>query len=553
METSRPDFSLARRLRWLMLSRVVTITFLLVTTVVVQFRDVGGQADTAIPALYVLIGATYFLTFVYAVFLPRWVPENIQAYLQILGDILIFTVVIYLTGGLESVFSFLYILAVINAGVLLRTRGALIAASVSAILYGGLLDLHYYNYISPYLTRFSYFDYYRATDILITILVNMGAFYLVAFLIGYLARQAEESRIKLAQRQTDLERLEDLSERIIQSMDSGLITLGPRGEILSFNAAAEQLTGFHYGQVRGSPFTLVFPGLDLPGDIEAGPSPGRVWSWTYQRPDGQRFFLDFHLLSLRDRSGASLGRLLVFQDKTQIRQMEEEIERIERLAVLGELAAGIAHEIRNPLASMSGSFQLLANDIECTGDQKRLMGIIRREMERLNHIVTDFLLFARPRPGDKVPIDLSRTIEDILNMFQHQANLNEKIRLIRNIIPGLWIIFDRQQLEQVMWNLLQNAVEAMSQGGRLTVTVSRPEKPASMAAVAVADTGPGISTQDLPRIWDPFFTTKIGGSGLGLAIVFRILEGGGGRIEVSSSPGQGTTFTLLLPLARRSD
>lgn len=546
---NRTATDLGRRLRWLMLFRVVTATFLLGTTIMVQFRQVGGVSDTALSALYALIGAIYFLTFVSAVVLPLLMGEHLQAYVQIVGDILITTAVIYLTGGLESAFSFMYILTIINAGLLLKTRGAVLTASFSAILYGALLDLHYYRYISPYLTRFSYLDHYRATDIIITILVNMGAFYLVAVLSGYLSRQAEESRLELQMRESDLERLEDLNESIIQSIDTGLMTLDSSGRIWSFNAAAERITGFEYARVKGRHYTEVFPDLLLGDDPGATTDLAPKWSWNYRGPGGREMILDLGLLGLKDRSNVTWGRLLVFEDRTRMKQMEEEVKRVERLAAIGEMAAGIAHEIRNPLASMSGSFQMLEADLNKEGDQGRLVVIMRREMDRLNHIVNDFLSFARPRTASPVAINLSHVVDELLRMFAQQLGPDGNVKLVKKIKPEVMVLFDRHQIEQIMWNLLRNALEAMPFEGNLTVLVDQTGELPPMGYVRVSDTGPGISPDDMDRLFDPFFTTKAQGSGLGLSIVYRLLERGGGRIDVTSRHAEGAAFTIFLPLA----
>lgn len=540
--------SLANQIRWLMFFRVVTTTFLLVTTIVVEFRHAGAAADTALTALYGLIFSIYVLTVIYALILPRLAGEKVQAYIQIVGDLLATTAIIYLTGGLESIFSFMYILYIINAGILLKIRGAVMAASISAILYGALLDLHYYRYVSPYMTKFSYLDHYRATDILNMILVNMGAFYLVAFLAGYLSKQAEESRQKLAQRQLDLERLKKLNESIIQSIDSGLMTLGPGGEVLSFNPAAEIITGIQSSDIVNRPYREVFPEIELPLPVQGDPDQKPTWSWVYSRADGQEFFLDLALLSLRDLSGVDWGRLLVFQDRTHVRKMEEQVKKNERLAVVGELAAGIAHEIRNPLAAISGSFQMLESDLNLEGDQGRLSTIIRREMAHLEHIVNEFLLFARPQKGKPVPFNLSRSMADYLRMFKNQQGLSDSIIVRIEIDQEVWVLFDEHQLEQIMWNLLRNATEAMADGGELTVGLRTSGDDYPMAILTVSDTGHGISPEDIDRIFDPFFTSKEGGNGLGLSIVFRILENGGGFIDVDSTPNAGTTFTVHLPL-----
>ncbi|MFH1136770.1 MAG: ATP-binding protein [Pseudomonadota bacterium] len=546
---SDPENPLARQLKWLMFFRVVTATFLLAATVLVQYRSPQHASEQALPALYGLICLIYFVTFLFALVLPRLAGEVLQAHIQITTDVLVTTGIIYLTGGLESIFSFLYLLHIINAGLLIKIRGAILTASLSAILYGGLLDLHYYRYIAPLQTKYSFLDHYQATDILNRILVNMGAFFLVGVLAGYLSKQSEETKRKLAESRSDVERLEDLNESIIQSIDAGLATLGPGGEIVSFNPAAEAITGLTLAQVKGLHHRLVFPQLALP-DETGGPGGVAVsWNWTYVRRDGEKFNLEVDLLGLMDRARRPWGRLLVFKDRTRLRRMEEDVARIEKLAAIGELAAGIAHEIRNPLASISGSFQMLENNFQPEGAQGRLIAIIRRELERLNQIVNDFLLFARPRPGERMEMDLSKTVEDNLRIFQGQAGLEPLLAIGSRIAPGLRVLFDRHQMEQVMWNLLRNAIEAMPGGGRLTVRVEVDPEDRRMALVSVADTGPGIPLENRTKIFDPFFTTKEGGVGLGLAIVSRILENGGGRIEIGFPPGQGTIFKVRVPLA----
>lgn len=551
MENSKSEQNLVGQLRWLMIFRVITTTFLLGTTIIVQWRQPGRAYDTALIALYALIGSTYFLAVIYAVILPRFMTPTVQAYTQIIGDIIITTMVIYLTGGFESIFSFMYILAVINAGILLKTRGGMIAASMSVIFFGSLLDLHYYNYIHPYYTRSIHQAqvFFQPADVLFKILINGIAFYLVAVLTGYLSQQVEESRLKLAAKESDFERLERLNESIIQSIDSGLMTLGSQGEILSLNPVGERITGLNYLKVRGRPYAEIFPQLKIPDDPGSGQVRRRSWSMIFNRDDGQEFFLELALLGLRDQSGADSGRLLVFQDKTRIHQMEEEVKRIEKLAMVGELAAGIAHEIRNPLASLSGSFQMLEADIQGRPDQERLLDIIRREMDHLSHIVNDFVMFARPRSGGAARIDLSRIVEDNLKMFERQAGLDDRIKIAGDIRPGVRVLVDPHQLEQVMWNLLHNAIEAMPDGGRLTVKVGVSPDDSGSAEITVKDTGQGIDPDDLPRIFDPFFTTKARGSGLGLSIVFRILEENGGKISVFSQPGHGAAFTVHLPLS----
>ncbi|MBU2551074.1 MAG: PAS domain S-box protein [Proteobacteria bacterium] len=552
MKEERQESSLGRQLRLLMFFRVVTTTFLLGTTVVIQLREAESVQDPTLTALYVLIVSVYLLTFIYALVLPRFLSETGQAYIQIAGDILWTTWVIYLTGGLESTFSFMYILAVINSGILLEIRGAVLAASLSSIAYGLLLDLQFYGYIHPFLTRFGHPYFFRAADVLNKILVNMGAFYLVGVLSGYLARQMTESREKLAAQQTDLDRLTGLNESIVESIESGLMTLGLNGDVLFLNPAAERITGWRFAQIRGRPYRTVFPELNLDERENLPPGQTSYFYWTYHRSDGEELYLEGALTNIEDPVGSVWAHLLVFQDKTRIRRMEAEVKRVEKLALVGEMAASIAHEIRNPLASMSGSFQMLKAEYETESDRKRLLAIIGRELARLNNLVNDFLMFARPHPGVPAPVDLARLIEDNLRMFTNQAGQKGEIRIELDLQPGLMVYFDPHHLEQIMWNLLKNAAEAMPGGGVLYLTTGQDEEFPDSAVLAVGDTGPGIDPKDLPHIFDPFYTTKERGSGLGLSIVCRILEGGGGRIEADSRPGQGAWFTIFLPVYTES-
>jgi len=251
---------------------------------------------------------------------------------------------------------------------------------------------------------------------------------------------------------------------------------------------------------------------------------------------------------LSDGSELNLEWLLVFQDKSQIHQMEEEVKRVEKLAAVGEVAASIAHEIRTPLASMSGSIQLLESELKENSEQDPLMRIIRREMERLENVVQDFLLFARPKTGNPSCLALYETVRQIVREFTNQDHSSNRITVNTDIQDGLSIIFDHHQFEQVLWNLLLNASEAMDQGGDILITAEKDEQDSSMGRLEVCDNGPGIASGDMPHVFDPFFTTKEKGNGLGLSIVSRIVENGGGHIGADSQPGSGTTFTILLPL-----
>ncbi|MBW2093101.1 MAG: PAS domain S-box protein, partial [Deltaproteobacteria bacterium] len=286
---SDPRQNPGAKLRLLMFFRVLIITFLLGATVVVQLRDPWGIINISLTGLYALIVIVYLLTFFYALILPRFISVTIQAYIQSIGDVLMITAIIYLTGGIESIFSFMYILAIINASFILYRKGAFLVASFSIITYGLILDLQYYQYITPFYTRLALPSYSLASDVFYRILINMCAFYLVAYLSGYLSYQVEETRRKLVAKETDFKRLEGLNESIINSIDAGLMTLGSNGEILSFNPAAERITGYAFTEVHDQPFTTIFPDLRLPELNISGHPSSQPWSYTYTRPDGQIF------------------------------------------------------------------------------------------------------------------------------------------------------------------------------------------------------------------------------------------------------------------------
>ncbi|MBW1708682.1 MAG: PAS domain-containing protein [Deltaproteobacteria bacterium] len=544
---SDPKHTPTAKLRLLMFFRVLIITFLLGATVVVQLRDPWGAVNVSLTGLYIIIIAIYLLTFFYVLILPRFTPVRIQAYIQSIGDVLMITGIIYLTGGIESIFSFMYIWAIINASFILYRKGAFLIASFSIITYGLILDLQYYQYITPFYTRLDSPTYSLASDVLYRILINLCAFYLVAYLSGYLSSQVEDTQRRLQAKETDLKRLEDLNDSIVKSIESGLMTLDLNGRILSCNPAAERITGFTSNQIKSHLYTRIFKDLSLPAlsdseDIKTQPVP-----YIFTRPDGQPLYLEISLQGLKDSANINWGRLLVFQDKTRIHQMEEEVQRVGKLAAAGEVAAGIAHEIRNPLASMSGSIQMLEAELKGKKDHAPLIKIIRREMDRLENIVRDFLLFARPRSGNPVHVNLLQATQDIINDFNRQVEQKDAATLIAVNCSEVFIHFDPLQFEQIMWNLLLNAKDAIADGGSISVALEPDEVKKGMARVIVSDTGHGIPEVDLPHIFDLFYTTKERGTGLGLPIVSRILEGGGGRIQVFSQPQIGTIFTIYLP------
>ena len=549
-----------KKLHWLMLMRVVVITFLLGITILIQLKQTPSYLTPFLIYLYVLIGTVYFLTFIYAFIINRIKNLPFFAYLQIILDVFLITFLIYSTGGKESIFSFMYTISIITASILVYRKGGVLVASLCSILYGGLLDLEFYGVIHPVSSEVVEPRDYHSTDLFYSILMNITAFYLVAFLSSLLSEQVRRSGRELQKKQVDFDQLEALNRNIVQSINSGLLTTDLEGKVTFLNKTAEEITGYSFSQVYNSKAEKMFPFLKRP--LNSDHPPFRFES-EFKRDDGDTLYLGFSTSPLRDFRGEELGDILIFQDLTKLKAMEEHIRMVDRLAAVGRLAAGIAHEMRNPLASMSGSIQVLKSELQLDDGNERLMDIAIRETERLNALITDFLLFAKPGLEGKEVVDITKVINDTLGEFASSPEWNKDIEVYKNLSGDGKLEANPKQLKQVFWNLFINAVQAMPEGGKLKIEVrsqksevrslkymSNSQKAEdNLLEIIITDTGCGIPKEKLDKIFDPFFTTKEKGAGMGLAIAYRIIESYKGKTVVKSRLGQGTTFTIYLPLA----
>jgi len=404
---------------------VLFTTLLLGSTVILQMGRTESVLARPMLVLYALIVAIFLLSFIYAFLLPRIARPTPFAYVQISLDTLIVTLVIVVTGGFASIFSFLYLVVIIYASILLERGGSMIMAGLRSIQYGVMVNLEYYGIFTPFVldaspTAMTYLWRHVFYKVLIT---TVGCF-AVAFLSDMLAEQVRKSRKAL-------------------------------------------------------------------------------------------------------------------------KSMEERMRRVEKLASMGEMAAGMAHELKNPLASLAGSIQLLQAEMPADPVHARLMQIALRETRRLNDLLTGFLMFARPPAGSGEPLRLDRAVAEIVALFEKDATCRGRIRLERKLAPDLWIAMDPVHLRQVLWNLLLNAAEAIE--GEGVITVETRAVRGNRAEIRVRDTGVGMAPDIGDQIFDPFFTTKAEGSGLGLSIVHRIVESCDGWLQMDSAPGEGTLFTLAFP------
>jgi two-component system sensor histidine kinase PilS (NtrC family) len=545
-EYSKEEYTI--RIKWLIWSRVVLATFLVGTLVFIQRRYTIYPFKTAY--VYYFLLSVYCLTVVYWYLLKRIERLSLLAYLQTSVDILLVTALTYLTGGIDSGFSLLYHLTIISSSIILYRRGGYLSASLSSILYGAMLDMQYYNV--PGFVRSQNFT---AVQVLFQVFINIISFYIVGLLSGYLSERLRKTRRELREKSIDLEDLRVLQDHILRSVGSGIVTMDLQGNIASWNPAAEQITGYpfveiksRWQQVFGDSIKGVF------GHTDSLRSHPFRFNGQIMKKDGSIALLGMTASLLKDEANTVRGFILIFQDITKLMEMEDQVRMKERLATVGSLAAGIAHEIRNPLASLSGSIQVLQGELALQGDNKHLMDIVVRETDRLNTIIMEFLEYARLKNAQNDYIELSPLLDETIMLLKNCKEYSGNIHITQQADPHAVIKGDSQRIRQVFWNLLINACQAMPRGGEITVTarvVPGEQDDLDWCEIIIKDSGQGISKEDRDRIFNPFFTTKTGGTGLGLSIVYRIIEDHQGTITLDSAPGKGTQFIIRLPISEK--
>lgn len=542
-----------KRLVWFIFLRVMVVSIFMVSTIILDVKEPDSFGDNALSGLIQLIVATYLFSIISLVILrfSRFSRSFQQTftYAQIVWDLLLVTILFLLTGGIASPFSFLYILSIINASVLLSRREAIYTASLCAILYGSILDMQFYGKLGFFGLSQLPAQQFGAHYIFYTMFVNILAYYLTAFLTGYLAERARKSESALLEKEIDYEELERLNSSIVFNLDSGLLTINDTGRIRVFNHYMAELTGLSQEEAYDRKLSEIIPGFDhLQGD-DFIQQRGEI---EYQPPLGNIMILGFKTVPFFDKEGNRIGIIVAIQDNTRIKSMEVELKKADRLAAIGELSARIAHEIRNPLASISGSVQLIAQGEKIDIHDKKLLDIVLRETNRLNELISDFLEYARPTNPMKIPILLKQFLSDMAALLRTDSRF-DNVSIVNECPHDLTIDADRDQFQQVFWNLLVNAAEAMHYGGAITIGAEILDTEVhgvclgDVVKITVSDNGKGMSKDALKRVFEPFFTTKPGGTGLGLATVYRIIESHTGLILVDSAIDKGTSFTMYLP------
>jgi two-component system sensor histidine kinase PilS (NtrC family) len=544
---SQGDYHMRRKLQWLLISRLAIAAVLLA---IVGLTERDQSARSFVPVLAAMAFATVILSVFYFAALRSQITHRTQAYIQFSLDVCMVTWLVYRTGDVESPFLALYLVIIFAACALLgRTGVSLVGASAGVFYVGvGVLTM---SRILPRAAGWAAYEGGQLSWTEFMFSLNLIAIFAVAILSSQLAERIRRSETQLANATKDLADYRLFNDRIIESMRSGLVTTDLRGHIITFNHAAEEITGYRAVEVRGRNVFGIFG--DIEKQIEAGLESIRTrtrlprFDIGCRTADDHEIHLGFSVAPLVDEADNSRGYVLTFQDLTEVMELEREVRRQERLAALGKMAAGLAHEIRNPLASMRGSVQVLASELSFSQDQSQLMQIVLRESDRLNRIVSDFLTYARPPKIERSVIELAGLLSETIALLRNSPELRPD-HVIKEEYPSEPVHYqgDPNQIRQIFWNLARNAMQAMPRGGELRVALDA--RPKRDVTIAFSDTGEGMSREQKDRLFEPFNSSS-GGTGLGMAIVYQLVRDHNGKIIVDSETGRGTRIAIRLPVS----
>jgi two-component system sensor histidine kinase PilS (NtrC family) len=543
--------NLRPRLLTLIAVRVVASTLLLGWAVLIQLNRPGSFP---VDPFFFLIGLTYSLSVIYLATLRYANDHGWLVDLQFAADAFVVSAFIHVTGGVTSYFSSLYVLPIIAASSIRFGRTAIQVATLNAVLYLALVTAQYvpHEYLPEVLLlvtpsaelpslRFAQF----------TVFINLFGFLGVAWLSGSLAESLRSAGARLERASHQIEDLRAFNEYVIDSLLSGLVSADADCRIRTFNRAAAVITGVQASDAIGvdAAELLQVPDHLRPNLMTLTETQSLRVDLIYRMADGRPIDLGLTCTTIAFPDGRP-GYLFVFQDVTTIKRLEREARLRQRLTAVGEMAAGIAHEIRNPLASMSGSIQLLREELPLTGEQAQLMDIVLRESERLNQTIGSFLAYARPQRAAAARLDVRTVVGDAVALLRNSAEVLATHR-VEVEVPAqpVWYDADENQIRQVVWNLATNGLRAMKSGGRLLLSVNEQQDAAGRTEVVltVQDEGCGIPSDEIDSIFQPFRSSFDRGTGLGLATVHRIVTDCNGSIQVTSTVGFGTTMRVRLP------
>ncbi len=530
---------LANQLKWIIGLRLVVVTSAVLLQLLLRLFAV--DVDLRAGYLYLVAAGVYVASFIYMTLL-RLFPERLfaQAYLQFIVDLLIITGLVSVTGGISSPFSMLYLVIISVAAALLRRRAGMVIAQIAWLLYAGLLVVLYSQDPNSETVPLLIYNLFS------TLLGFAG----VAVLTSYLARNIARAEEELVAATTSLEELEVMHRDVIESIASGIITTDLEGRIVSINRAGREILDRSEGDLLGS--AVYKTGLMTQEQWSqlstASSIPERVRDEGEVRRGGEVLYVGFSVNDLSDADGERRGYIIIFQDLTDWRKLQEEVQLKDRMAAVGELAAGIAHEIGNPLAAISGSVQMLSHSASPEGSTEKLLGIILQESRRLDRTIKSFLRFARPRERTAIEFDIAQLLAENLTLLRNSEEVLTGHLIELDLDPPSALLQgDPDQISQIFWNVTRNALRAMPEGGTLRIGGRMAQ---DSYLIRFADTGRGMSERERANLFHPYHTFFDGGVGIGMAIVYRIVEEHGGRISVHSAPDAGTIVEVRLPVSR---
>ncbi|MDQ3254477.1 MAG: ATP-binding protein [Acidobacteriota bacterium] len=549
----RVDDAAARRRLWrLVLCRLVVALLVLATSQIKARPWLGLPGLVTLDSPISVAITAIVLSVIYAVALRfSALPIRAQAAIQFFFDVLLVTWLVWTTGDIYSPYAALFIVIISVSSIFLGAREVLLIAAVSTLCYTLAMLSIQLNWLPMHDDSAVGVTLSRALG---TVGFNCIGFLVVGLFAARLAQRQSRSDVQLSEAAHALARLRALHERIVESIRSGLITTDLDGRIYTFNKAAEEMTGYTAGGLRGEDVSTLLGHMrektdaSLHASAKGHPSPR--FEADCVTADGRRVLLGYSIAPLNTEGGERSGLVITFQDLTEVRALEDTSRRQAKLAAVGRLAAGIAHEIRNPLTAMRGSIQVLRSGVAADSVEAELMEIVLRESDRLNQIITDFLNYARPRPVTLSRVDVSDPLRETFALLRHSPDVRDGHR-IEDVIPDepALAMIDAAGMKQVFWNLARNALNAMPVGGTLRAELEN--LASGQLRITFIDTGRGMSSEQVERLFEPFSSSTTGGTGLGLSIVYQIIRDHGGTINVRSREGRGTTITIDLPSAMR--
>ena len=541
-------YSRLKRLGWFLPLRL--ISFVILFAVVVFWIDYPKFLHLPL-ILYSILTLGVALLLAFERFSKYKIAAAAVVSLQFLLEIIIESCVIHATGNINSPFSALFLLTIVSAALAYRLVGTLVVASLVSLAYTFIIWLRSGESGTPLYFPNALKSLVSAQDaVFYSIFLHILIFYLIAFISGYLAERLEARDRQLADTSRALKRAKLETDDILRHLSSGLLTVDAFGNIIFFNRAAENILGYREEEVKGMRCDKVFadrmPELarDLMDGLKRVVSHPRqeITILDYKR---QTIPLGLSTSILKEESGALRGFIAIFTDLTEAKQLESKVRAADRLAAVGELSASIAHEIRNPLAAISGSVEVLDKELSLQGENKQLMELIVKESHRLSRILSEFLQYARiDRPAYN-KVELCHLINDVIQILHHQPSFTTDMKInFESDNSIVYVVGDEDLIKQLLINLAVNATEALEENGdelsfRLAI-----DTVGGIVDLYIQDNGSGIKPENVRRVYQPFFSTKKQGSGLGLAIVHRICSALNVDISFDSQVDQGTTFRV---------